>query len=235
MKKIFILVTALFFLIGCSEEKPKQTLNGQQLLSDKCASCHDLGMPPTSYENEVAPPIMAVTFHLKDFIKVDNPADHKPKFIEFVKDYVLDPSADKSICDEESLKTYGLMPSQKGKVTKDELGAIANYMYNTYDNQILLKQMAEKSRLANMPIHERVIEEQKCNNCHNIDKDQVAPSYKMIAARYTKDDKEKLIQSIKNGSKGTWENKVLPMPPYNNKIDNKDIEGMVDWILGLKP
>jgi cytochrome c len=190
-------------------------------------------MPPKSYENEIAPSMMAVTFHLKDFIKSNDPSAHKSKIVAFVKDYVIEPSRDKSFCDKESLDSYGVMPSQKGNVTQDELEAIASYMYDTYDNMKMLKIMAEKQRLARLSLHERVLEQQRCNNCHDIEKDKVAPSFKMIASRYDKKDRAMLIESIQNGTKGKWEGKTLPMLAYK-KMSQKDVEGMVDWILSLK-
>ena len=55
----------------------------------------------------------------------------------------------------------------------------------------------------------------------------------MIASRYSKKDKAMLITSIKEGTKGKWEGKKLPMLPFK-KMSDKDIEGMVDWILSLK-
>lgn len=233
MKQIYLVMGVLLLFSGCTEEKPKQTLDGKALLTQKCASCHNLEMPPSSYENQTAPAIMAVTFHLKDFIQSDNPAEHKPKIIAFVQDYVLEPEAEKSICDKTSLESYGLMPSQKGKVTKEELEAIVGYMYDTYDNKILLEQMAEKNRLDSMALQERVIEQQGCSHCHDIEKDKVAPSFNMIAQRYELKDRATLIQTIKEGSRGKWEGKKLPMPPFKQMSDT-DIEGMVDWILGLK-
>ena len=190
-------------------------------------------MPPSSYENEIAPSMMAVTFHLKDFIKSNNPAEHEGKITSFIQDYVINPTREKSFCDKDSLDSYGVMPSQKGKVTKEELKAIAHYMYQTFDNQKLLKIMAEKQRLKHLSLHERVFEQQKCTTCHNIEKDKVAPSFKMIASRYSIKDKDELINSIKNGSKGKWEGKVLPMPPFK-KMSDKDISDMVNWILSLK-
>jgi cytochrome c len=189
-------------------------------------------MPPKSYENETAPSMMAVTFHLKDFIESANPSEHEGKIVEFVKDYVITPSREKSYCDKDSLDSYGLMPSQKGKVTKKELEAIAHYMYETFDNQKLLAIMAEKQRLATLSLHERVLEQQRCQNCHDIDKDKVAPSFKMIASRYTQKDKVLLIRSIKEGTKGKWEGKKLPMPSFKHMKD-KDIQGMAEWILSL--
>jgi len=220
-------------LTGCQEEQPKKRLDGGALIKEKCAKCHNLDMPPKSYENEIAPSIMAVTFHLKDFIKSNDPSAHEAKVVAFVKDYVIAPSREKSFCDKDSLDSYGVMPSQKGNVTTEELDAIAHYMYANYDNQQLLKIMAEKQRLANLSLHERVLEQQRCENCHDIHKDKVAPSFEMIASRYGNDNKSTLMKSIKEGSKGKWEGKRLPMPPFKT-MSEKDVEGMVDWILSLK-
>jgi len=220
-------------LNGCMDNKPKKSLDGKALLSQKCAKCHNLDMPPKSYENEIAPSMMAVTFHLKDFIKSNNPSEHEDKVVNFIKDYVINPSREKSFCDKESLDSYGVMPSQKGNVTKDELDAIAHYMYQTFDNQKLLKIMAEKSRLAKMPLYKRILEVSSCKNCHSIKEDKVAPSFEMIASKYTLEDRDKLIDSIKNGSRGKWEGKKLPMPPFK-EMNSDDIEGFVDWILSLK-
>lgn len=233
MKKIYISVATLLLLSGCMDNKPKQILDGEALLSQKCSSCHNLDMPVKNFDKDVAPAMMRVTFHLKDFIKSSNPAEHKSKVISFVQDYALNPSTDKSLCDKQSLDEYGLMPSQKGKVTKDELEAIAGYMYDTYDNQVLLDMMAEERRIKNMPLHERVIEQNGCVNCHDIEKDKVAPSFKMIAHRYEKKDRDILIKSIKEGSKGKWEGKKLPMVAFK-KMNDKDVEGVVDWILSLR-
>lgn len=233
MKNSYLLIATLFIFLGCAEEKPKAKLDGAELLTKKCSSCHNLDMPPKNYEDEIAPSMMAITFHLKDFIKPDNPSEHQAKIVSFVQDYVIEPTVEKSFCDKVSLESYGLMPSQKGKVTKDELRAIARYMYKRYDNQILLNQMAEESRLKSMLPHERVMEQQRCSNCHDVEKDKVAPSFIMIAKRYDTEDREMLLTSIKEGTKGKWENKQLPMPPYK-KMNDQDIEAMVDWILKLK-
>jgi cytochrome c len=97
----------------------------------------------------------------------------------------------------------------------------------------MLKIMMEKQRLAHMSIHERVLEQYRCNNCHDTEKDKIAPSFIMIAKRYTKQDTDMLINSIQNGTHGKWQGKKLPMPPFK-KMSNKDAKGMVDWILSLK-
>lgn len=234
MKYIILFIGALFVLGGCTDDKSGHVMDGEKLLIQKCSKCHNLDMPPKSYDHEIAPSMMAVTFHLKDFIKSDNPSEHEEKIVEFVKEYVMHPSAEKSLCDKASLESYGIMPSQKGKVSLDELDAIVHYMYMTYDNMKLLEIMKEKNRLAKLPLHKRVFEQQHCNYCHKEVQDGIAPSFKMIANRYTPKDRKMLIDSIKNGSKGKWKGKTLPMLPYGKKLDEKDIEGMADWILGLK-
>jgi len=230
----YIYVVLLMGLMaGCTEDtSSKRTLNAKVLIETKCAKCHNLDMPPKSYKDEIAPSMMAVTFHLKDFITSNNPSEHEGKVVAFIKDYVINPSREKSFCDKKSLDSYGLMPSQKENVTQDELQAIAHYMYQTFDNQQLLKILAEKQRLASLSLHERVLEQQRCENCHDIHKDKVAPSFEMIASRYQKTDKQMLVESLKNGTKGKWEGKKLPMPPFKH-MDDKEIEGMIDWILSL--
>jgi cytochrome c len=230
----YIYVILLFGLLtGCTESVSQKPLNGKKLIEKKCSKCHNLDMPPKSYKSEIAPSMMAVTFHLKDFIKSNNPSEHEGEVVTFIKDYVVNPSREKSFCDEDSLDSYGLMPSQKGKVNSQELDAIAHYMYQTFDNQELLKIMAEEGRLARLSVYERVLEQQKCENCHDIHKDKVAPSFEMISSRYNRKDRETLIKSVKEGTKGKWEGKKLPMPAFKNMTD-KDVEGVVNWILSLK-
>ena len=233
MRKLYLALVTLLVIVGCGDTKPKQKLDGEELLYQKCSKCHNLDMPPKSYDNEIAPSMMAVTFHLKDFIKSNDPSEHEIKIIDFVKDYVINPSASKSFCDKKSLESYGVMPSQKGKVTTDELEAIAHYMYITYDNMKMLEIMAEKARLARMSLYERVFQQQRCTNCHDINRDKVAPSFTNISKKYTIEDRDSLINSIKNGSKGKWKQFKLIMPPFK-KMSDKDIEGMADWILKLK-
>ena len=230
IRYLFMLLLVML-LTGCMENKSENKLDGEALLEQKCSKCHNLDMPPKSYDNEVAPSMMAVTFHLKDFIKANDPSAHEAKIVKFVQDYVINPSRSKSFCDKASLDSYGLMPSQKGKVTSDELEAIAKYMYATYDNQKMLKIMQEQQRLARMPLYQRVLEQQRCENCHDINKDKVAPSFISISKKYS--STKPLIESIKNGSKGKWKNFKLIMPPFK-KMTDKDIEGMAKWILELK-
>ncbi len=229
ISRIFVLFILLIFL-GCEDNKPKITLDGSSLIKQKCSSCHDLSLPPKTSEDEKAPPMMAVVFHIKDFIKVSNISEKIPKAKEFVKDYVYNPSADKSFCDKESLKSYGVMPSQKGNVSKEELDAIVEYMFEHFTQENLQKEQALIREFKKMPKGKRVAIKYGCLNCHRKKKRLVGPSFDEISKRYAKNPQE-MISSIKNGSKGKWDLKrALVMPSFKN-IDEKDLTLLVNWII----
>jgi cytochrome c len=214
-------------LLGCGSEAKKEHYNGRVLLEEKCAVCHNLKMPPDTYEDEKAPPMMAVVFHLKDFMKINNDQDKVEKFIPFIQDYVIDPSKEKSYCDEESLKTYGVMPSQKGNVSQGELEAIAEYMYTFYDQQKFLKEMQAKAAFDALPKGEQLAVKNGCYNCHDTVKDKVGPSFRHIAHSPEKS----IIYLIQNGSQGKWKafHNVM-MPPYKEKFSKDELEILQQWI-----
>lgn len=224
MKKsifIFIITTAIIFS-GCGNEK-KQDIDGKTLLKQKCSTCHDLSMPAKTHENEIAPPMMAVTFHIKDFMKVNDPSQKKWKFIEFVADFAINPSKEKSFCDEESLKSYGLMPSQKGLVSEDELKAIATHMYDHYDQNKFLQLMLEKSKFDSLPKGEKLLRQNGCFNCHDKESKKVGPSFKTIAKKNANTPIKEIAQSIKKGSKGKYEGFRISMPPFPKISENDRI------------
>ena len=220
----------VLLLLGCGSEVKKTHYNGGILMEEKCAVCHNLKMPPDTYEDEKAPPMMAVVFHLKDFMKINNDQDKIEKFIPFIQNYVIDPSKEKSYCDEESLKSYGVMPSQKGNVNPDELQAIAEYMYSFYDQQVYLKEMQAKSAFDALPRGEQLVRKNGCLNCHATEKDKVGPSFKNIA----KSKKKEIIKIIQNGSQGKWKKfHNMMMPPFKNKFSKEELNILKEWIDSL--
>jgi len=224
------LLLPLLFLFGCND-KPMQHLDGKKLMEKKCSQCHNLDLPPKTFENEKAPPMMAVAFHLRAFVPADTPSDKVPNAIEFIKDYVIHPSASKSYCDKESLKSYGIMPSQKGKVTQDELQAIGEYLFNHFTQKNLDEAQALQNRLNAMPKGKRLALKNGCLSCHKRNKDIVGPSFHKIAQRY-KENSEHIANSIENGSKGNWKgyHGVL-MPKFNDKLTQQDTKTIAKWIL----
>jgi cytochrome c553 len=95
---------------------------GQKLFEQKCTSCHNITPPSTMSErqNMVAPPIGNVLYHLDMEFKT---ADAIKKHIV---EFTLNPTKEKAICN--SVKRFGLMPSQKGSVSEAELNKIADFL-----------------------------------------------------------------------------------------------------------
>ena len=99
--------------------------DGKALFEQKCAVCH-IDHKPTPQERDkmVAPPAMGVMFHVKEKYPDKAPA------MAFMSDYVLHPDKAKALCP--SVRRFGLMPSQEGAVSKEELQAITSYMFDTF-------------------------------------------------------------------------------------------------------
>ena len=230
MIKIFLFTSILLFFTACDEKKPTKFLNGKMLTEQKCASCHNLAMPPVISDDELAPPMMAVAFHMPNFMEPRDKSQRIPMAIEFVVDYVLHPSLDKSYCDEDSIKRYGLMASQKDNVTKDEVKAIAEYMFKHYTQQNLAKVQEDIAAFNALAPGEKIALKHKCLGCHKINKKIVGPSFIDIANKY-KDSKEKIIQAIKNGSRNSWKSSNgAVMPPFK-QIPKEELDILSDWIL----
>lgn len=69
-----------------------------------------------------------------------------------------------------------------------------------------------------------------CPYCHDMRRTLLGPSFYEISRRYSKEDKEKLVESILKGSKGKWGN--YAMPPQ--KVSRREAEWIAEWILSLK-
>jgi len=226
--KIFLYLFILLIFIGCNDT-PKKQYNGKKLLEQKCSSCHDLNLPPNWEKSKLAPPIMAVTFHVYDLVDKDITTKISSSK-EFIINYVLNPDKSKSLCDKDSLKQYGLMPSQKGNVTKEELNAISKYMLEFYTQKHLYKIQKAQEYLKSLKPGNRLALKYKCLSCHKINKKLVGPSFKEISQ---KKDLNTIKNSIKNGSKGRWKNIKASMPAFNN-IPNNELETISKWIKDVK-
>ena len=224
---LFMILMVVLFA-GC-DSKPKNNLDGAKIMKAKCSACHNLDLPPKTFEDEKAPPMMAVAFHVADFIKVSDESARIPKAVEFVKDYVINPSASKSFCDKESLKTYGVMPSQKGLISEEELDAVARYMFEHFTQKNLLAEQKIQRKLQQMPKGQKLAIQNNCLGCHRVDKDLVGPSFKHILQRY-KDDRSIMYKSIKEGSRYKYKNSKGAVMPSFKKLSDDDIKTIVDWM-----
>jgi len=233
MKIVSLAVVALLAFAGCSQTKKTNHLDGKKLLEQKCTKCHNIDLPPKTFTDEKAPPMMAVAFHVVHFIKTEDESQRIPKAIAFVKDYVINPSASKSFCDKASLKSYGIMPSQKGKVTQEELQAIAEYMFSHFTEKNLNEAQLLENKLNAMPKGERLALQNHCLSCHKVDKRIVGPAFKDIASRKG-NSLVLLMHSIKNGSKKKYASSKGAIMPAFKKLSDADVKTIAEWILSLK-
>ncbi|MEA1952834.1 MAG: c-type cytochrome [Campylobacterota bacterium] len=138
MKKVLILLCiAAISLVGA-----EQKVDGEKVFDKACASCH-IKMITAKETKKVfktlkAPPMVEVSGQLKNNIEIVEDIDddiHRAVVIAFIKDYVIYPHLDKSMCQAMALEKFGLMPSQKGKLSEEELNAVAAWVYDFYEGK----------------------------------------------------------------------------------------------------
>ena len=98
---------------------------GASLFEAKCSMCH-MTTHPTDKSTMLAPPVMGVMRH----VKMRYP--DKQSAVAFVSAYALNPQASKAVCMPQKIQRFGLMPSQQGSVTQEELEQIASWMYDNF-------------------------------------------------------------------------------------------------------
>ena len=113
MKKIILTAIIATGLLSASVQ------SGEELFKAKCAVCHKMGEPKQD-PNAVAPMLVGVATHLQEAFKT------KEERVKHIKEFVVNPTKEKAICP--SVKRFGLMPSQKGNVSEEELAKIAEFM-----------------------------------------------------------------------------------------------------------
>ncbi len=116
------------------------SMDGYEVYKKNCQSCH---IEMISKENVLkninkmkAPPMVEVSSRLKENIRTTDEEDEVDRhlFILFVKDYILHPNLDFSMCHAGALEKFGTMPSLKGKVTSAEANAVAIWLYDRYED-----------------------------------------------------------------------------------------------------
>ena len=111
---------------------------GEELTQKKCASCHMMEIPkPEQLADLKAPAMNAVLFHVK------LAHSEKEEQQKFIMAYVMNPEIAKSVCESNKVQKFGVMPSQKGKVTKEELVKIADYLIEAYPKDAFVAMIKE--------------------------------------------------------------------------------------------
>lgn len=76
-----------------------------------------------------------------------------------------------------------------------------------------------------------------CLACHSVEKKIVGPAWQDVSKRYkgSSEAKAQLVAKVKKGGRGNWTDVTggVPMPPYSPRVNDADIEKLVDFILSL--
>ncbi|MEZ5702084.1 MAG: c-type cytochrome [Burkholderiaceae bacterium] len=80
---------------------------------------------------------------------------------------------------------------------------------------------------------EALAKSKNCMACHAVDKKQVGPSYKDVAAKYAGNAKavDMLANKIMKGGSGVWG--AIPMPA-NTQVNEAEAKKLAAWVLSLK-
>ncbi|MFT7880271.1 MAG: hypothetical protein ABXS91_07760 [Sulfurimonas sp.] len=114
---------------------------GIDLVKSKCATCHMLEKPtPQMIPTLKAPAMEAVIYHTKLVMQ------DKEKIKAFITDYVINPAAEKSVCESNKVAQYGVMPSMKDTVSKEELSQISEYLIAHYPSEGFVDMIHEIQR-----------------------------------------------------------------------------------------
>jgi len=116
-------------------------VDGYEVYKQNCKSCHIEMISKAEVLKNIskmkAPPMVEVSARLKENIKTTDEEDDVDRhlFILFVKDYIVNPNLDFSMCHAGALERFGTMPSLKGKITKEEANAVAIWLYDHYEDK----------------------------------------------------------------------------------------------------
>ena len=118
-------------------------VDGYDVYKRNCKVCHVEMMNKEQilkHLNELsAPPMVEVSARLKENIKTADDEDdvNRYLFILFVKDYIVNPNLDNSMCNSGAIEKFGTMPSLKGKLNEAEKQAVAEWVYDRYESSQL--------------------------------------------------------------------------------------------------
>jgi len=118
---------------------------GTEIYEAKCAICHKIkpmmdkqkimNMSPEErmsakermMQTMKAPPMSKVSAKIKFDLK-----DDKTAFVAFVKDYIVNPSSEKSHCMPMAVKRFGTMPAIGKSMKTKEIDTVANWLYDNF-------------------------------------------------------------------------------------------------------
>lgn len=112
--------------------------DGYGIYQKHCMRCHVEMMEKQEVLKKLhtlkAPPMIEVSNRLhENIIIADDDDDVKRRVtIAFIKDYIDNPSVQYSMCHPMAIEKFGIMPSQKGKLSEEEKQAVAEWIIDRY-------------------------------------------------------------------------------------------------------
>lgn len=108
------------------------------IFQKKCQMCHNLNAPNSVQERDamVAPYIRlslkSVTVGIDAVEEPKNNEELRELAIEHIKDYIFNPTKDKSYCEEVIFEKFRYMPSLKRFISQEEANIVAPWIYDNF-------------------------------------------------------------------------------------------------------
>ena len=128
--KLFLITIACSTLLMASD--------GYSVYQKHCSGCHVEMMEKNEVLKKLhtlkAPPMVEVSNRLRENIIIaDEDEDVKRRvMIAFIKDYIDYPDVQYSMCHPMAIEKFGIMPSQKGKLSEEEKHSVAEWIVERY-------------------------------------------------------------------------------------------------------
>ncbi len=116
----------------------KESRSPELIFQKKCAMCHTIGKPKNKQfkKRMVAPPVdVAMKGVVVTIDAVEGPFkddELKKESIMFLKDYLFNPSREKTNCEDIVVEKFGMMPSLKGFISQEELDIVVPWVYDKF-------------------------------------------------------------------------------------------------------
>ncbi len=135
MKILTLLTTTALLSTVVLANEPRDP---EVIFAKKCAMCHIVGKPQTNAQMQsmVAPPIdVAMSGVVITIDAVEGPLSDEEleaESIAFLKDYLFNPTRDKTNCEDMVVKKFGMMPSLKGFLSEAERDVVVPWVYENF-------------------------------------------------------------------------------------------------------
>jgi len=133
MFKVFLLL-----LLFVSSSFTKELTDPAMIYTKKCKMCHWLN-PPENMAQKAEMSAPYITLAMRSVTigidAVEEPKDKKELrklTIEHIEDYIFNPSADKSFCENIIFKNYRYMPSLTRFISKKEASIVAPWIFDNF-------------------------------------------------------------------------------------------------------